>query len=212
LEGGPQPYDLLPNVDVYDPANDVWAEVAPMRQGRQLFAAAFGPEGRLYAFGGYGHKGSVRPRKGESDPSFRARLAELERLSQQVLDSVEAYDPAADTWEGRSPMPVGVEGMGAALGADGRIYVVGGTRSYSSPVGRREVQVYDPRTDSWSRGPPLRTERQALTVVSTSGGRIYAIGGTNERLVMRPLMIVGGSPGTKGAPLASVEVLETDRQ
>ena len=208
-EGGPQPYDLLTSVDVYDPATNTWSVASPMREGRQLFAAAFGPDGKLYAFGGYGHAGVVEEEPGESLASFDARGAEMERMGRQALASVEAYDPETDTWQRRTPMPVGLEGMRAALSADGRIYVVGGTRSYSNPEPQREVYIYDPGIDSWTEGPRLHTARQGHTLVSTPEGRIYAVGGTNTYFVFHPRMIVGGAPSKRGGPIASVEVLDT---
>lgn len=204
-------YQLLRSVEVYDPATNTWSEIAPMARGRQLFAAAFGPDGRLYAFGGYGHEGRVNSRPGESDAAYDARVEEMRRFD-HALDAVEAWDPETDTWTPRAPMPVGVEGMGAALGADGRIYVVGGTQTYPNPKAERLVQVYDPATDRWSEGPPLRTERQGHAVVATRDGRIWAIGGTNAHAVFHPRMIVGGPAGEHGGPLASVEVLETQRR
>jgi N-acetylneuraminic acid mutarotase len=208
-EGWPPPHDLLTSAEVYDPGTNTWRELAPMREGRQLFAACFGPDGKLYAFGGYGHTGSVALRPDESFESFEARGAEMERKGLEVLSSVEVYDPATDRWGSRSPMPVGLEGTGAGLGADGKIYLVGGTRSYSNPIARREVYVYDARTDTWSDGPPLGTARQGLALVATPTGRIYAIGGTNEERAFRPGELVGGESGSRGGPLASVEVLET---
>ncbi len=140
-EGWAPPFDLLASVDVYAPVTNTWRELAPMRQGRQLFAAASGPSGKLFAFGGYGHTGRVAPRPNESEESYAARLAEGERLSREALRSVEAYDPETDSWQPRAPMPVGLEGMGVALGGDGKIYLVGGTISYSNPVARREVYI-----------------------------------------------------------------------
>ena len=209
LEATEDRYQLLRSVEVYDPATNMWSEIAPMARGRQLFAAAFGPEGRLYAFGGYGHEGVVDPEPNESDAELAERVEEARRLSRQALDAVEAWDPEMNTWTPRAPMPVGVEGMGAALGADGRLYVVGGTQTYANPKAERLVQGYDPATDRWSEGPPLRTERQGHAVVATPDGRIWAIGGTNAHAVFHPRMIVGGPSGERGEPLASVEVLET---
>ena len=201
---------LLRQVEVYDPKTNAWSEIAPMQRARQLFAACFGPDGKLYVFGGYGHEGSITQRPGESDAEFARRGAEMRALD-EALDFVEAWDPKTDSWSLRAPMPLGVIGAGAALGADGRIYVVGGTPLFSSssePIDR--VQVYDPRTDSWSNGPSLNVARHGHAVVATPDGKIYAIGGTNRHSVFHPRQMVGGRPGKKGELLDSVEVLETE--
>jgi N-acetylneuraminic acid mutarotase len=198
---------VLREVEVYDPAAHRWEEIAPMQQGRQHFSAAFGAEGRLYVFGGYGHTGMSTQEPGESYEEFIARSDR--EMGTAMLDSVEAWDPTTNEWSPRASMPVAIEASRAALGADGRIYVVGGSRSVSRVKGERIVQVYDPRTDSWSMGPKLRVERQGHAMVATPDGRIWVIGGTNRHNVFHPRMIVGGEPGSRGGPLASVEVLDT---
>jgi N-acetylneuraminic acid mutarotase len=202
--------ELLATVDAYNATTGAWQVLAPMHRARQLFAAAFGADGMLYVFGGYGGPAwGIERVEGESDETYATRIKEMEHLAHEALRSVEVYDPATNRWSVRAPMPVGVEGAGAALGADGRIYVVGGAISYSNPAACREVQVYDPATDRWSEGPALNEARQGHMVVATKDGRIYAIGGTNQHSVFHPRMIVGGEPGESGGPLASVEVLET---
>jgi N-acetylneuraminic acid mutarotase len=186
-------HSLLDSLEVYDPAANTWESRAPLRRARQDFAGTFGRDGRLYVFGGYGHKGVVRRMNYSSDAEYEAALVEAERLSRRALRSVEIYDPATDRWSEGAPMPEGRHAMGAALGADGRIYVVGGAVSYSSPKGEDDVFVYDPAVDSWSRGPSLRTGRYHHAVTVTPDGKIYAIGGI----------------GPKQERLVSVEVLDT---
>jgi len=207
-ETDPRKDTLLLRAEAYDPKTDTWSVLAPMHRGRQLFAACFGPVGRLYVFGGFGHIGTITQWPDESNESFRRRGEEMDALD-RALDSVEMWDPKTNTWSPRAPMPLAVQSAGAALGADGRIYVVGGTPRFSNPKPVARVQVYDPRTNTWSRGPSLRTRRQGHAVVATPEGRIYAIGGTNAYSVFHPRQIVGGAAGTKGDVLDSVEVLET---
>ena len=207
---GESSYNLLATVDVYDPATNTWSTTAPMQRARQIFCASFSADGKLYVFGGYGHEGSISLEPDESDAAYAERLAEMMQLSTHALDSVEVYDPATDRWEPRAPMLLGVEGAAAALGAEGRIYVTGGTVSYSNPKPEALVQVYDPATNTWSEGPPLLTARQGHALVVTSKGRLYAIGGTSGHSVFHPLRLLGDAEaGSRGGPLASVEILET---
>ena len=77
--------------------------------------------------------------------------------------------PAA-AWEFVSPLNVGRQVHGAALGDDGFVYAVGGNGPLLS------VERYDPATDIWTLVAPLNRPRQFLSVVKT-GGLIYAIGG-----------------------------------
>jgi len=39
------------------------------------------------------------------------------------------------------------------------------------------VDVYSPRTNTWSRGPPLPEPRSRLGAARLSAGRVYALGG-----------------------------------
>jgi len=190
-------WQLFDVVQVYDPATNTWAERSRMHEKRQEFAGAFGPDGKLYVFGGYGHKGAVHEEDYESEAELEAAAREMRAFGRQALRSVEAYDPVTDTWSERAPMPEGRHTMAAALGADGRIYVIGGAVSYSNPIASRSVFVYDPKTDRWEEGPRLGQARFHHAVAVDPAGRIYAVGGIeNHRLSSRR--------GT-----ASVEVLDT---
>lgn len=190
-------WELLASMEVYDPAKNDWQERRPMPRPRQESAGAFGPDGKLYVFGGFDRELVVRSEDFETDEEFEAAGREMLEAADKPLRAVAVYDPATDTWSERSPMPEGRHAMGAALGADGKIYVVGGAVSYGRPIGSRTVYIYDPRLDRWSEGPPLRHGRFHHAVAVGPAGRIYAVGGiVNESLYQRR--------GT-----ASVEVLDT---
>jgi N-acetylneuraminic acid mutarotase len=98
-------YNVL---EVYDPKNDSWARLKPMPTPREgpWAVAAKGADGRsrIYALGGRDH---AKPGNG--------------------LSTVEAYDPATDTWTALAPMPTYRHGFAATPGPDGRIYALGGT-------------------------------------------------------------------------------------
>jgi hypothetical protein len=69
---------------------------------------------------------------------------------------------------------------------NGKIYAVGGT-----PNGRdglRNVEVYDPVTDTWTKAPDMPTPRGNLSA-STVNGKVYAIGGS-QGLLRRALATV----------------------
>ena len=190
-------WPLVNVVEAYDPAANTWEERRPMERPRQEFAGAFGADGKLYVFGGFGRRLVVHQEDYASADEFEAAGRKMQADARQALATVEAYDPATDTWSPRSPMPEGRHAMGAALGADGRIYVIGGAVSYSNPIATRSVFVYDPKTDRWDEGPPLRHARFHHAVAVDPSGKIYAVGGIeNHRLFRRR--------GT-----ASVEVLDT---
>jgi kelch-like protein 18 len=71
-----------------------------MQSVRFALAAATGPDGRIYAIGGYDGSGDVA--------------------------SVEAYDPNTDTWSFVASMNYARSAHAATTGLDGTIYSIGG--------------------------------------------------------------------------------------
>src|SRR5690349_18746404 len=60
----------------------------------------------------------------------------------------EAYDPAHDAWHSLGAMPTPRDESVAVTGADGRVYLIGGSWGSHGPLDN--VDVYDPRSGSWS--------------------------------------------------------------
>src|SRR5262249_39389593 len=105
------------------PSQSWTAGLAGMPTARGDLAAVGGPDGRIYALGGVA-----------SFPNF--------------LSTVEAYDPATNTWSRRASMPTARDGLAAASGPDGRIYALGGEGA--DGIKLNTVEAYDPATNSWS--------------------------------------------------------------
>lgn len=104
----------------------------------------------------------------------------------QVFDELLAYDPETNAWSVVSRMshPRCYNGL-AEL--EGRLWVVGGYANLRDPGnrdGKREalstVEIYDVRTGKWQRGQAL-DERRSETLALAAGGRIYVVGGVNEK-------------------------------
>lgn len=79
-------------------------------------------------------------------------------------DRIEMFDPATRRWSARAPAPTARNS--AAVGViGGKIYVVGGRRFIRSTDGTTrmvnftELEVYDPRRDSWRRGRRCRRSK-----------------------------------------------------
>ncbi|HYS76761.1 MAG TPA: kelch repeat-containing protein, partial [Burkholderiales bacterium] len=102
------------------------------------------------------------------------------------VGAVEEYDPAANTWRARAPIPTPRNHATAGV-VNGKIYVIGGrvggafVSSGSSNVGI--VEEYDPATDAW--GPPRARMPSARSAMSsgTWGGKIYVTGGEGQDYV-----------------------------
>ena len=82
------------------------------------------------------------------------------------------YDPAADRWTRRAPLPVGVADAAAVALPDGHILVMGGEQQLVSAA----VQEYNPARDRWTLRPPLPA-RRAYAAAARLGHHVYVIGG-----------------------------------
>jgi N-acetylneuraminic acid mutarotase len=148
----------LNTVEAYDPGTDTWHTVnsAGLTPRGDFGVATAG--GRIYAIGGY-------------DDS-----------TGNVLDSVESFDPRdpAAGWRSEAPLPIvspsGWQGDGglAAAAYNGLIYVAGGYDQDNDLLSN--LEIYNPRSNTWSAGAPMPTPRGLLRV-TVADGRLYAVGG-----------------------------------
>jgi N-acetylneuraminic acid mutarotase len=151
-------------------ANPTWSTgFAPMPTARTRLAVVGAPNGLVYAIGG---------------EVFNAVLT-----ADSPVATVEAYNPATDTWQSVSQLPIGTNGLTqatATVGLDGRIYVFGGLIGLSSsPVSAASVSgsvyVYSPALDSWQTlAASLATPVSGLASATTPDGRLLALGGVDS--------------------------------
>ena len=94
------------------------------------------------------------------------------------MDTVEAYDPGADTWTSKAPMPTARAALTTCV-VDGIIYAIGGYPSALHNLA--PVEAYDPRTDTWTSRAPMPTPRYLLGA-GVVGRNICAIGGYRHSL------------------------------
>jgi N-acetylneuraminic acid mutarotase len=138
-------------------ASNAWTTLAGMPGGaRDSVAAATGPDGRIYAIGGF-------------DGSNH-------------LDRVEAYDVATNTWSTEAPLPVARGNLPVATGPDGRIYAIGGLTDTGATS---EVDAYDTTTNTWTTVASMPGgARSDFAAATGPDGRIYAIGGNDGTNVL----------------------------
>ena len=146
----------LSTVEIYDPKTNAWTTGAPMPTRRGYMAATLGPDGLIYVIGGSN-------RAGDSGLSW--------------LNTVEAYDPATNSWTTVASVSIPRYGLAAVTGSDGLIYAIGG----NSGGVDNTVEAYNSQTHSWASVAPLPTARSGLAAVQGSDGRIYAIGGQGSK-------------------------------
>ena len=153
IGGYPADRKTVATVQMYDSASDKWQIVAALPAPLNHVMAATA-NGKVYAIGGQTSE--------TSDPQKAG-----------FVNTVYEYDPAANRWTSRAPMPT-ARGGGAAAVVDDKIYVVGGR-----PPGGADFAVYDPKADRWTKLPDLPTQRNHLAA-GAHDGKVYVVGGRFE--------------------------------
>ena len=156
--GGNNGNGWVSTVEAYDPTTNTWTTKAPMPTARGGLAVAV-VNGIIYAFGGAWDG---------SPPCCH-------------LSTVEAYDPATNTWTTKASMPTGRSSLAAAV-LDNKVYVVGGGTTGTSAV-LSTSEIYNPASNTWTTGPSMPTGR-AYFGATTLNGILYAVGGAGDNSVI----------------------------
>ena len=98
---------------------------------------------------------------------------------ESYLDTVEVYDPEADTWESAAPMPV--PRITAAVGVIGdQVYLAGGYFWDGVETGFLDrLDRFDPVTGTWAELAPMSQPR-SLAAGVVLDGLFYVIGGWTD--------------------------------
>ncbi|TAK00845.1 MAG: hypothetical protein EPO39_15230 [Candidatus Manganitrophaceae bacterium] len=143
------------------PTGSSWINLAPMNTLRShCGAVAIG--GKIYVFGGGG-------------PEFKS------------LQTVEVYDPKSDRWTFGPEMPTLRSGV-VAVNLNDQAYVMGG--GFRRPDGTFNfltvVEIFDPKTGAWSKGPDL-LQRHDAPAATVFNDMIYLFGGHHPEATGGPM-------------------------
>ena len=134
---------------VYDPALNSWSQLAPMPTSRNGFGAGV-INGIIYVAGGQSTYNNVW----------------------WPYSTLEAYNPATNTWATLAPMPNYRYVVSAGV-LNGQLYVVGGVNTPNT------VEAYDPSTNTWIEKSSMPTGRwNTATVVINN--KLYVAAGVNS--------------------------------
>jgi N-acetylneuraminic acid mutarotase len=122
---------IVTNNEIYDVAKNSWTTGAPIPTARYVPAAAV-VENILYVIGGC--NSSCASGGG-------------------ALTTVEAYDPATNSWSEKSPIPTATDSV-YAVESKNIIYVVGGYVAGSGRV--PTLYSYNPATDTWAQEASMK--------------------------------------------------------
>ncbi|XP_066145926.1 kelch-like ECH-associated protein 1B isoform X1 [Euwallacea fornicatus] len=161
-------------VECYDPEMDKWTLVKSMHYSRLAVGVAV-VNRILYAIGGF--DGTIRHCSAEcyhpeNDEWTMIPPMNTERSGAGVcamdkfiyviggyngtqLNTVERYDTDTQKWEFLTSMKVARSALSVTV-LDGKIYAMGG---YDGHQFLKDVEIYDPATDTWSEGTPLTSGR-----------------------------------------------------
>lgn len=165
---------------VLDLPSMTWEPLPPMPRPRNHAAAATDGE-RLWIFGGRG--------PGSGDANIVAN----------GYDDVQVYDPESGRWtvsdgspDAPPPLPQARGGMGKAVFTGGEFWILGGETLDGPGATERgtydRVDIYDPRTRTWRRGPDLPTARHGIFPVLDAGRILVAGGGTEAGHSASPVL------------------------
>jgi N-acetylneuraminic acid mutarotase len=205
IGGGASGGALVSIVEEYDPVADTWTTRAPMPTARAFLSCAVAA-GKIYAIGGLRSGSSAcSPVVEEYDPvtDTWTRKANTPKPrgaascstvggiiylvggmptggqgTDRAQPTVQAYDPATDTWTTKAPMTT-ARGFLSTCVMEGKIYAIGGCLNAYDSSDLSSMEAYDPATDTWWMMPSMQVKRKGLGSAVVSG-RIYAIGGVSH--------------------------------
>lgn len=134
-----------------DSAGQQWNYKTPMPTARKGMAVAV-LQGKIWVIGG-------------------------SKMGHHVLDVVEVYDPATDSWDTQIPNINQAREDATAKVWNGKIYLFGGEKD-NQLIG--EVEAYDPATGNWQVISTLPTPRRGMASV-VHDSTIWLIGGGNSQ-------------------------------
>ncbi len=196
--GGAGLVDPRDDFDAFDPDAGVWRGLKPLPVGLERFGMA-AAAGRLWVAGGYSAESGADPTRAvwsydpaadiwQSEPELPGAKAAFTLLAhagrlyaiggEDGAPGVFVFDVQAGEWSAVDAPPEVDRRGAAAASAGGRLFLVGGVRSGQATA---RVDVFDPETGEWTRGPDLPEARAGHAAVA-HGAAVHVFGGRSPDL------------------------------
>jgi N-acetylneuraminic acid mutarotase len=104
-----------------------------------------------------------------------------------VININEEYDPTADTWTTKKPMPTPRSQFAIAV-YQNKIYCIGGGGDFGMEEVTGITEVYDPETDTWETKTLMPTPREFIDA-NVVDGKIYIIVGSKPVNLNNPSFV-----------------------
>uniref|UniRef100_A0A669EM82 Influenza virus NS1A binding protein a n=1 Tax=Oreochromis niloticus TaxID=8128 RepID=A0A669EM82_ORENI len=201
--GGYNREECLRTVECYDPKEDRWTFIAPMRTPRARFQMAV-LMGQLYVIGGSnGHSDELSsgekydPRTDEwtQVPELRTNRCNAgvcslnnklyvvggsDPCGQKGLKNCDAFDPVAKTWTNCASLNIRRH-QAAVCELDGFMYAIGGAESWNC---LNTVERYNPENNTWTLIAPMNVARRGAAV-AVHAGKLFVVGGFDGTHALR---------------------------
>eukprot|EP00349_Pseudokeronopsis_sp_Brazil_P012382 CAMPEP_0202978792 /NCGR_PEP_ID=MMETSP1396-20130829/85117_1 /ASSEMBLY_ACC=CAM_ASM_000872 /TAXON_ID= /ORGANISM="Pseudokeronopsis sp., Strain Brazil" /LENGTH=313 /DNA_ID=CAMNT_0049717921 /DNA_START=1420 /DNA_END=2358 /DNA_ORIENTATION=- len=162
---------VLRKFDCLDLKKGKWAKLEEMIQKRDELAVALGPDGKIYAIGGYGGGGSLPPNSSQGGDGSTDSKSQS-----NCLRTAERYDFATGQWEMLPEMNQARRALAAVALPDG-IYAIGG---FDGKHYLDSVEKFDLHLQKWVQVKSMQKSRCTLAAVASPDCQyIYALGGFN---------------------------------
>jgi hypothetical protein len=201
ITGGNNDRPRLASAELYDIATGQWTPLPDMLAGREGHQAVLLNNGKVLIIGGAAdpkmgvelynpatrkfEKGPQAPFDLSGTPAIsladgRVLMAGGSESDKRRLTRVAmVYDPVSNRFARVGDLLEGRYKCGAALLPDGRALIIGGSDERDWKGKMRTTELFDPKTNTFSRGPELNFERFKLThaVITIKGGDLLVAGG-----------------------------------
>uniref|UniRef100_A0A3B3IHB7 Influenza virus NS1A binding protein a n=1 Tax=Oryzias latipes TaxID=8090 RepID=A0A3B3IHB7_ORYLA len=201
--GGYNREECLRTVECYDPTEDRWTFIAPMRTPRARFQMAV-LMGQLFVVGGSnGHSDELNsgetydPHTDEwiQVPELRTNRCNAgvcalnnklyvvggsDPCGQKGLKNCDAFDPVNKSWSNCASLNIRRH-QAAVCELDGFMYAIGGAESWNC---LNTVERYNPDNNTWTLVAPMNVARRGAAV-AVHAGKLFVVGGFDGSRALR---------------------------
>uniref|UniRef100_A0A3Q2PID1 Influenza virus NS1A binding protein a n=1 Tax=Fundulus heteroclitus TaxID=8078 RepID=A0A3Q2PID1_FUNHE len=189
--GGYNREECLRTVECYDPSEDCWTFIAPMRTPRARFQMAVlmvGSRGQLYMYDPQTDEWVQVPelrtnRCNAGVCSLNNKLYVVggsDPCGQKGLKNCDVFDPVAKTWFSCASLNIRRH-QAAVCELDGFMYVIGGAESWNC---LNTVERYNPDNNTWTLVAPMNVARRGAAV-AVHAGKLFVVGGFDGSHALR---------------------------
>ncbi len=208
ITGGNNDQDHLASAELYDVQSGQWTKLPDMLTGRQGHQAFLLKNGKVLIIGGAADASlpvelfdpvSRRFEKAGYSPVDAAGSATAVKLTdgrillaggtwdRQPSQKGMIYDPQTNRFMATGDMTVVRYKTGSALLPDGKVLIIGGSNNRDWKGKYSSTELFDPKTNTFSRGPEMNFQRFKLwqSIVTLKNGSVVVIGGDQHIETLR---------------------------